>query len=433
MTDPPDTVPIGSRPHSVPVGAVRENSLVGFHLLRIRPEHDSWIIGRIDSGTFITAPSLARQAITLLSDGHTVGQVRTLLLAAGHDVDVAGFVTKLVGLGFVSHLDGRLIDDSAPARPSLPWLRPRHVGWLLHPVTAVATAAMITGTAVLIAVDHALVPGYRQLIWSHSGGAVLLGNAAAAWVLIFLHELAHLATARAAGVPGRISLTTRLQFLAAQTDVSGVWAEPRRVRLTVYLAGMALNLLIFTGCVLAVASTAPSGLAHRLLAAVGLISLLSVPPQFLVFMRSDVYFALQDLTGCANLYADGSAYVRYQAGRPWHAIRRAPRRTDPSRCLPTRERRAVRAYAVLLLGGTSVCLTAAATTTLPAAITLLAHAIATIADGAAPVQIFDAVAVITVIGGFQILWARTWWRRHGHRVRRLGNRLRRQVHPAERR
>ncbi len=49
-------------------------------------------------------------------------------------------------------------------------------------------------------------------------------DAAIGWVLIALHELGHLATARAAGAPARISLGTRLQFLVAQTDVSGVWA-----------------------------------------------------------------------------------------------------------------------------------------------------------------------------------------------------------------
>ena len=53
--------------------------------------------------------------------------------------------------------------------------------------------------------------------------------------------------------------------------------------------------------------------------------------ELLVFMRTDVYFLVQDLAGCANLYADGSARVRYLARRIWHAAKRtssAPR--DPS-------------------------------------------------------------------------------------------------------
>jgi hypothetical protein len=45
-----------------------------------------------------------------------------------------------------------------------------------------------------------------------------------------VHELAHLAAARSLGVPARIGLSTRLFYLVAQTDVSGIWAAPRRAR-----------------------------------------------------------------------------------------------------------------------------------------------------------------------------------------------------------
>jgi hypothetical protein len=35
-----------------------------------------------------------------------------------------------------------------------------------------------------------------------------------------------------------------LSILVAQTDVSGIWAAPRRTRITTYLAGIAVDLLI---------------------------------------------------------------------------------------------------------------------------------------------------------------------------------------------
>jgi hypothetical protein len=165
----------------------------------------------------------------------------------------------------------------------------------------------------------------------------------------------HLATARAAGVPGRMSLSTRLQFLVAQTDVSGVWGEPRRTRLTVYLAGMVVNLVVAAVCVLTLAAVAPTGLVADLLAAtmlVSLLSLLSLPFEFMLFLRSDVYFVVQDLTGCANLYASGSAYARHLTKRLWHRMRCLPPPEDPSQALPTAERHAVRTYTVVLVVGT---------------------------------------------------------------------------------
>ncbi|MER7272495.1 hypothetical protein ABT344_29915 [Micromonospora carbonacea] len=106
--------------------------------------------------------------------------------------------------------------------------------------------------------------------------------------------------------------------------------------------------------------------------------------QFLVFMRTDVYFVLQDVAGARNLYADGAAYARW-----W--LRRAARRPgrDPSLALPARERRAVRWYALLLVVGTAACLTAAAAVT------------------------------AAVLGGSWAVWCWAWWRRHGRRLRTL--------------
>jgi putative peptide zinc metalloprotease protein len=246
---------------------------------------------------------------------------------------------------------------------------------------------------------------------------VLAGNAALAWTLAGVHELGHLTTARAAGVPARLGLSTRLQFLVAQTDVSGVWAAPRRIRLTVYLAGMAVNLAAASVCVLAIGLAHPDGLAHHLLAAAALEAVLLLPLELLVFMRTDVYFLLQDLAGWANLYADGSARIRCLARRIRHATRRAssmPR--DPAQDLPPRERRAVHAYSWLLLLGTIGSIAVAATFAEPAAIALLAHAIGEMASSS-PLEKTDGVAAILACCGFQNVWLRTWWHRHDGRVR----------------
>lgn len=391
-------------------------SRVTLHPLSTRVAGRSLLIGRVETGDFIVAPPVAGRTLALLSAGHTVAEVAAVLRAeTGTDIDVADFVAALTGLGFVAAVDGQPVGQPAPPRPSLPWLRPPHVRWTLSPVTAVAVLLTAGVGTALTLFDPALRPGYRDLLWCRSGGAVIAVNTAICWTVIALHELAHLATARAAGVPARMSLSTRLQFLAAQTDVSGVWAAPRRTRLTVYLAGMAVNLLVATGCEAGRLATGP-GLPHRLLAAAALISLLLLPSQLLIFMRTDVYFAVQDLSGCANLYADGSAYVRHLAGR---ARRRRQRAADPSRDLPARERRAVRIYSVLLVAGTATCVAVALTVTVPVTVTLLGRAARRVAGARTPAGFLDGVAVLAVLSGYQLLWLRAWWRRHGHRARQV--------------
>jgi putative peptide zinc metalloprotease protein len=391
---------------------------VALRPLSMRQDGDSWVIGRIETGDFIVVPAVAHRAITLLASAHTLAETAQALKdETGTDIAVADFVASLDDLGFVAAIDGEAREGPAGHRPTLPWLRPQHVRWLLHPVTAWLALAVITAAAVMMIIHPALVPSYRDLVWSRHTGIVLAVNAAIGWSIVWLHEVGHLTTARAAGVPARMSLSTRLQFLAAQTDVSGVWAAPRRIRMTVYLAGITVNLLITASCVLIQDMAGPAGLIRQILAAITLESLLFLPVQLLIFMRTDVYFLIQDLAGCANLYADGSAHVRYLARRAWRGIRpRGQRPPSPTQALPRRERRAVHAYSWLLLSGTTASIAVAACVTLPAGIALAEHAAGEVAAGS-PIDTLDGVAALTVVGGFQIIWLRTWWRRHGGQVR----------------
>jgi hypothetical protein len=296
------------------------------------------------------------------------------------------------------------------------------VRWTLSRYAAAAVLAVPLLTALAIVWSSDLVPTYRDLLWSPHVTLVLLGNAAIAWTIVFLHELAHLSTARAAGVPGQIRFGTRLQFLVVQTDVTGVWGAPRRVRLTVYLAGITVDLAIAGAAILARAGTGPDSPAGQVFGAVALVALLPVPTQLLLFMRTDVYFVVQDLTGCRNLYADGSAYVRYLLR---HSLtRRARRPADPTAALAGRERQAVRGYAPVLAAGTVLCLLFAAVVTAPTAITLVARSARALAGPADPSARLDAAVAALLLAGVWFLWCRTWWRRHGPRVTAWWHRVR---------
>jgi hypothetical protein len=373
-----------------------------------------WIVGRMASRTFVAMPAEGVRALALLRDGAPVGEAARVLRAeTGEDFDVAGFVTDLSALGFVARLGERELPEAAPPRASLPRLRPAHVRLALHPALPVLLAALLAAALCVLARRPELLPGYRDMLWSPHGSLVLLTGAAAGWALLCAHELAHLVTARAAGVPARVRLGTRLQFLVMQTDISGIELAPRRHRLTAYLAGIALNLACASAALLALATTAPGTLPYRLLAAALLLALMPLPFQLMVFTRTDVYFVLQDLTGCRDLYADGLAHARHVLSRLLPGDR-APAVLPR---LPPHERRAVRVYSVVLVLGTALCLCFLAAVTLPADLTLLAHALRELLRGGSPARIADALAVLTVLGGVNALWAVTWWRERAERRR----------------
>jgi len=382
---------------------------VRLHALDSRPDGEEWIVGRMATGQFVALPEVGKRALDLLGQGLTAPEVgERLREETGDDIDVSEFVEALVGLGFVAEVDGRAVPAQEPPKPTLPRIRPHHVRWVLSPVVPALIGLLIT-TVLLVRPPVTL--SYHSLLWSPHGSAVIALGAVAGWSLLLLHECAHLVTARATGVPGRMRLGTRLQFLVMQTDISGIELAARRHRMTAYLAGIATNLTFAS--LTALAAGTVDGTPRRILAALTLLALTPLPFQLMVFMRTDLYFVLQDLTRCRDLYGDGVAYTRYAARR----LTRRKTGADPSLELPAHERRAVRTYSVVLVVGTALCLAFLATVTLPADITLFARAATGLGPGHSAGRRLDSAAVVVTLGGFHLLWLRTWWR--GRRARRL--------------
>lgn len=385
---------------------------VEFHPLGMREDGGEWIVGRVDTGTHVAVPAHGARAIRLLQQGlSTAEAARRVEEETGRRTAVDTFVASLAALGLVRRIGGREVDSPPPVRPSFPRLRAAHVRWALSPVLHAALLLLAAAGAAAAVSDPRLRPHWQDVLWSGQGTVVLAGQAALTWTLLFLHELAHLITARAAGVPGTIRLGTRLQFLVMQTDVSGVWLCDRRTRFTVYLSGMALDLALAGGCVLVQAATGP----QRLLAVVVLTKLFAVATELLIFMRTDVYFLLQDLLRRRNLYREASVYVRHLALRCIRPGAGADR--QPLAGLRASERRVVRGYACVMVAGSAASLVLAYFVVTRVTLVLLARALHTLGGPSGWAAVADAVTTITILTGLQALWIAAWWRRHAPRVR----------------
>jgi putative peptide zinc metalloprotease protein len=118
--------------------------------------------------------------------------------------------------------------------------------------------------------------------------------------------LAHWLGARVNGVPARITVSRRYYLLVAQTDLSALWAVPRRRRFPPLLAGIAWDTVRLSALIAARAAQLagwwhPSPLMARLIAALIVTHILSISWQFFIFLRTDIYAVLATGLGCLNL------------------------------------------------------------------------------------------------------------------------------------
>ena len=382
-------------------------SRIRLHDLVSRPDGEEWIVGREATGEFVGLPAEAMTFLGALREGGTVVAARRRTeLVHGEDIDALDFVGDLIGLGFVAAVDDEIIAGEQSRTPSLPWLRPQHVSWLFRAPVLAALGAFIVAGAVVTAVSG--FPGYRVFFALASPGLTLALAAAIAVAIVALHELSHLAAARAAGVHGWFGWGTRLWFLVAQTSVPGLWMASRRVRLRVFLAGMTCDLTVFSAGAIGAAFTSAASPAHRILELVCLITVTGVMQQFLFFMRTDVYLVVQELTGCKNLFGDATGYLRHLARRSGRGAPASP--PDPLAELPPAERRPGRLYAAFMVAGCAVLVLVTAFYALPVEVGVYVRAAHELARGLSTSRvplIVDAMGALIVSAGFQALPGRT--------------------------
>ena len=395
-------------------------SRISLHDLVSRYDGEEWIVGRPDTGEFVGLPPEAITFLGVLHAGGTVADAkRRTDLAHSEDIDALDFISDLVGLGFVAAVDGECLAEEDPRPPSLPWLQPRHVSWLFRAPVMVAVAVFIVA-GVTVSVVSGSFPGYSAFFALPEPGLSFVLATAITMAVVALHEFCHLAAARAAGVHGWISLSTRLCFLVAQTSVPGLWVASRAVRLRVFLAGMIFDLTVFSACSVGMACSPRAGAAHHVLALTCLITLLGVIDQFMFFMRTDVYLVVQELTGCKNLFGDATDYLRYLAAR--RVRRSASVRPSPLAELPARERRPVRFYAAVMVVGCAAMVPVLAFYWIPIDIGIFVRGVEELARGVSSSHISlvaDATGVLAVNVLFQALLVRTLLRTYRPHLRRL--------------
>ena len=369
------------------------------------------VVGRAALGEFVELPTVAAEAIALLGEGHSIGAAEDEVERRhGARLDLAELAEALVDLGFVASIDGEPVAGPAEPAEHLPWLTRKHVAWLFSRPMGVLWWAVVLAAVVTWVRDPGTLPAASDFYWSPFVGLVVLVNTAIFSVHLSLHELMHLAAARSYQAPARISFATRLHHLVVQTDVTAVWAVPRRQRFRVYLAGMYWDVAVICACtVLATYAGFAPGVTH-LLNAVALVVTFSLFMQAHVYMRTDLYYVLMEWLRCRNLFQDSVDYVAHLGRRL-----RGKDSSDPTAELAARERRAVRLYAVAMALGSVIAVGVFAWYGLPILVKGITLAISGLSHGVAGGSIahaIDSASIVLVEGTLQVIFIVTFVRRH---------------------
>jgi hypothetical protein len=289
---------------------LRPGSRIELRELHISREGDEFLLGDVARGEFVAVPAIAVTVIAELRVGHTLAETADRVRAeTGEQVDVVDFAATLIDLGFVARVDaapltgpggelaygGRLGETAA------------RLAWPFYTWPAFALyGVLFTGCLVVLLAVPQLRPHITQLFFLPNPilSAALL--TVIGMPLAMTHELAHWVGARVNGVPARITVSRRYYMMVLQTDLTALWALPRRRRFAALLAGIAWDTVRLSALLAAQAAQLagwwhPAPLLGRLIAALIVTHVLTISWQFFVFLRTDIYAVLATGLGCLNL------------------------------------------------------------------------------------------------------------------------------------
>jgi hypothetical protein len=334
----------------------------------------------------------------------------------GEAPDLEDFLAEIVDCGFVQSIGGRAVsgraaDAGATGTRSgltlLAGLPAARVAWLLsRPMRALYLIIWLT-VPLLFAVRRDLTPAPTDAAIAHWATLNVLILATLGWALISLHEVAHLVIARARGCAGSLTLSHRLYFLVAQSDLTSVRALPPNLRYAPYLAGMTADMAVLLACSL----LRMAGVRSPLAAAVGGLALGSVVFQCLFFMRTDVYYIVTTRLQLGNLLQDAQHWLANLACR----IAGRPEPHDLSG-IPNREMALIRWYAAFHAAGVITALAGLALLGWRLVTDVPGEAAARTRLGPAHPAFWDGIGVAVLATANMGLLAVVWWKGYRRRV-----------------
>lgn len=293
--------------------ALSYETRISLRTLSVTRDRTRYIIEDTETSEFYEMPEVCVAAIERIRLGEPLDRMEVALKREFPDEDVhlLDFINQLIELDLVSELDGQIIPRSAErgSHKGYEWI-PAGIGQLFfNSLTAKLYIGLLGASIALMLYSPELFPVYEDVFIDD----FMMKNMAfwmlVSFVLVLLHELGHVLAVRSENLPAKIGLGHRMFFVVLETDMTRVWSLPVQKRNKLFLAGIYVDFTLLFLALAAQFLMAESGILTALLKLVVLDTFIRLLYQAGVFMKTDLYYVLENTTGCYNLMENGRNFL----------------------------------------------------------------------------------------------------------------------------
>ncbi|GAA0428170.1 hypothetical protein GCM10008983_00530 [Lentibacillus halophilus] len=282
--------------------------------LSIREDKKHYIVEEPVSGDFFEMPAVSVDAIHLINRGEPLDNIERELQATYPDEDVAliPFVEQLVDLGLVKEVDGETVPltKQEPLPSGFTWLAASVGRFFFNRFTMKLYIVIVLVNLWLMFMNPQLVPAYQDLFLFDAMTLNMLLYMGISLLLVLMHEFAHILAVRSYDLPATLDVGRRLFLVVFETDLTCAWKLAPQQRNRLYLAGICFEQVMVLIALVIQLAVSGSTLVSGIFALVVLDIFIKTIYQCCFYMKTDLYYLFENMTGSYNLMENSQQYLR---------------------------------------------------------------------------------------------------------------------------
>jgi putative peptide zinc metalloprotease protein len=370
--------------------------------IKIRKEKKHFIVEDKTSGEFYEMPEVCIDAINLINKGQTLGVIEQILKVKypKEEVDLLSFSEQLLELQLIAEMNGVRVDAQVKERENLGFLFiPTQLGKFFF------NRIMLLIYLVLLIIDIILFINYPSLFPQYKDMFIfnLMVLNIPAWMgitilLVLIHEFGHILAMRALNLPTKLELGHRLFLVVLETDMSSIWKLPSKDRNVLYLAGLCFDTVILSFALISQLIFANgSGIFRSIMAVVVLDIFIRFVYQCCIYMKTDLYYLFENVSGCYNLMENAQQVIR-----KWFPFLKTLSTED---MVFAGERKTVLAYTIFYFVGVALTVSLYTIFYIPQVLFAVKKVIPGYLEGPTSLPFWDAILfTLQILIGFMLLF-----------------------------
>ncbi|WP_078430579.1 peptidase [Alkalihalobacterium alkalinitrilicum] len=282
--------------------------------LNIRKDQKHYIVEEINSGDFFEMPKMGVDAIRLIEKGESLEKIDLELKIKYPDspVDLVDFAQQLLELELIQEVDGETvhIKTKDKVEREYKWIKPLVGRFFFNRLTNKIYMVLVVANILFLIMNPQLFPTYRDLFLFDAIMANILIWMGISLILVLFHELGHILAVRSYDLPAKLGIGNRLFLVVFETDLSNAWKLPSKQRNVLFFAGICFDqLMLFIVFCLQFFFQFSHPLILGILGLIVLDIFIRTIYQCCFYMKTDLYYYFENITGCYNLMENSMQYL----------------------------------------------------------------------------------------------------------------------------